>query len=290
MRQVSIIIVSYNTRLLLADCIESIMEHTVDIDFEIIVVDNNSADGSKEYVRGIYPNVIWIDSGNNIGFGRANNLGAQYAQGEYLLFLNSDTLLKNNALQYFIKYMHVLGSDKVGILGSWLYDREGHINLSYGDFPTPSSEMKYVFGKITNRKASDDTTVIRTVDWVSGADMFIKRSLFEDMGGFDPNIFMYYEETDLQYRLSESGYGRYIIPGPEIIHLECGSSDGKRLTYRKFLMSQHSYNYYIRKHFQGIRYVAYRLFLCLYRLSIFITADWSMQEKLKAYGTVLSGK
>ena len=290
MRQVSVIIVSYNTKHLLSDCIESIMAHTADIDFEIIVVDNNSNDGSEEYIKTAYPNVIWLNSGGNIGFGRANNLGAKHSQGEYLFFLNSDTVLKNNALRYFTEHMRTHETKNIGILGGYLYDEQGGINFSYGDFPSPASEIKYIVGKIFRKKRHYDITNNRAVDWISGADMFMRRCVFEDIGGFDPAIFMYYEDTDLQYRLFKAGYRQYIIADPEIVHLESGSSGGKGLTYRKFIMSQTSYNHYIRKHFHGIRYVAYRLFMCLYRLTIFITADWNLGEKISAYKLVLFGK
>jgi len=289
MRQISIIIVNYNTRQLLSDCIETIRTYTDGIDFEIIVVDNGSSDGSEEYITNLYPDIIWIDSGDNIGFGKANNLGAKHSKGEYLFFLNSDTILKNNALQYFVEYMHSREADKIGILGGYLHNGLGNASSSYGRFPSPISEIEYVVARIWRRKKADNAAACK-VDWVSGADMFIKRSLFEDIGGFDPMIFMYYEETDLQYRLSEAGYNQYVIPGPEIIHFESGSAGGRGLTYRKFIMSQRSYNYYIRKHFKGLKYIAYRLFMCVYRLTIFITTDWSLREKFEAYASVLSGR
>ena len=99
MIDVSIIIVNYNTKLLLADCLRTVHQMTRDIRYEVIVVDNASSDDSEAYIKSQFPEVVWINSGGNIGFGRANNLGASYATGKYLFLLNSDTLLRNNAVR-----------------------------------------------------------------------------------------------------------------------------------------------------------------------------------------------
>lgn len=286
MLQVSIIIVNYNTKNLLANCLRSVYEQTVGVGFEIIVVDNASTDGSKEHITTLFPNVIWIDSGANMGFGGANNMGANSAKGEYLFMLNSDTILKNNAIAIFLDYMQKYDDQHIGIIGGYLRDKDGNINFSYGRFPSAVQEFRYIFSKIHSFKVSVAT---RTVDFVSGADMFMKRELFNRIGGFDPNIFMYYEETDLQYRLHNAGYKQKVIEGPDIIHLEGGNAK-KQFTYQRFVMSQKSYNYYIRKHFHNLRYVLTRMTLILVRLSLLITTDWSIRERISAYKLVLSGK
>ncbi len=286
--QVSIIIVSYNTCRLLCDCLDSIYQQTKELDFEVIVVDNASKDDTCQVLELSYPQVRLIRSAENLGFGRANNLGVQYAKGEYLLFLNSDTILLNNAISIFYQYAQEHSIDEnIGVLGGILLDRELMPNISAGEFPTPKSEFRYIFHKLFPVKNVSDKKQ-RDVDFVVGADMFIRRDLFIEIGGFDPQFFMYYEETDLQYRFAKVGYIRRIINGPRIIHLEGGSFESKGLSLNRFIMSQKSYNYYLEKHYFGLKYFLYKGTLCLIRLSLLFTQfNWSLKERFKAYGIVL---
>lgn len=286
---VSIIIVNYNTKQLLADCLATVFEKTKDVAYEVIVVDNASTDGSEEYIIERFPNIKWISSGENLGFGRANNLGAKYASGKYLFFLNSDTLLLNNAIRIFFDYAESHQYEKIGTLGSWLLDKNGTPNSSFGFFPCATNEIKYLLGKY-QLPISNDIIEEKNVDYITGADLFIEKRLFDEMDGFDKNIFMYYEETDLQYRIARRGLSRKVIPGPRIIHLEGGSFENKGLSLKRFLMAQTSYNYYLRKNFHGLNYYLNRVMLCLIRLTLFITTKWTVSDKIKAYHLVLSGK
>lgn len=286
---VSIIIVNYNTKQLLADCLTTVFEKTKDVAYEVIVVDNASTDGSEEYITKRFPNIKWINSGENLGFGRANNLGAKYATGKYLFLLNSDTLLLNNAIRIFFDYAESHQYEGIGTLGSWLLDKDGKPNNSFGFFPCATNEIKYLLGKY-QLPSLNDITEEKEVDYITGADLFIEKRLFEGLDGFDKNIFMYYEETDLQYRLALRSLSRKIIPGPRIIHLEGGSFENKGLSLKRFLMAQTSYNYYLRKNFHGLNYYFNRVMLCLIRLTLFITTKWTVSEKIKAYYLVLSGK
>lgn len=286
---VSIIIVNYNTKQLLADCLATVFEKTKDVAFEVIVADNASTDSSEEYIKEHYPSVKWINSGENLGFGRANNLGAKYASGKYLFLLNSDTLLLNNAIRIFFDYAESHQHEGIGTLGSWLLDKNEKPNNSFGFFPCPKNEIGYLLGKYQLPSLSDITEE-KEVDYITGADLFIEKRLFDKLDGFDKNIFMYYEETDLQYRLAQRGLSRRIIPGPRIIHLEGGSFENKGLSLKRFLMAQTSYNYYLRKNFHGLNYYFNRVMLCLIRLTLFITTKWTVSEKIKAYYLVLSGK
>lgn len=288
MMEVSIIIINYNTKRMLADCLSSVYNNTQGIEFEVIVVDNASTDGSEQYIRSLFPQVKWINSGGNIGFGRANNLGAKYAMGKYLFLLNSDTLLLNNALKAFYSYAESHKDENLGVLGCWLCDNEGKPNNSFGEFPTPNSEIRYLLGKIGIKKQCNIEEGF-DVDYIIGADMFIHRNVFEKFGGFDPNFFMYYEETDLQYRMAHKGYVRRIIDTPHIVHLEGGSFSNKGLTFNRFVMAQKSYNYYLRKHYKGIKYVVYKIILCSLRLTLFVTTKWNFVEKIAAYKVVLNG-
>lgn len=284
---VSVIIVNYNTCRLLLDCLASIYEHTRNVGFEVIVVDNASSDGSESYVTGQFPEVVWVNAGSNLGFGRANNLGACRAKGKYVFLLNSDTLLLNNAIKEFYDYAESHVGEHIGVLGSWLLDKDGNLNNSCGEFPSPRSEIKYLLGKCKIVRMQDKYAGVADVDYVIGADMFISKDVYDEFGGFDPNIFMYYEETDLQYRMAQKGYLRRIIETPRIVHLEGGSFGSKGLTYNRFIMAQKSYDYYLRKHYKGIMYFMFKMTLSIIRLMLFVTTNWSFVEKMRAYKFVL---
>lgn len=286
---ISVIIVNYNTKQLLADCLATVFEKTKGVTFEVIVVDNASTDGSKEYIKERYPSVKWINSGENLGFGKANNLGAKSATGKYLFLLNSDTLLLNNAIRIFFDYAESHQHEGIGTLGSWLLDKNEKPNNSFGFFPCAKNEICYLLGKYQLPSLSDITEE-KEVDYITGADLFIEKRLFDELNGFDENIFMYYEETDLQYRLAQRGLSRKVIPGPRIIHLEGGSFENKGLSLKRFTMAQTSYNYYLRKNFHGLNYYLNWAMLCFIRLTIFATTNWTTTEKFNAYKLVLFSK
>ena len=128
---VSIIIVNYNTKQLLKDCLNSIYEHTENISFEVIVSDNGSKDGSIEMLKAEFPQVILIENNANLGFGKANNKGLAIAKGKYIFYLNSDTILLNNAVKLFFDYFEENGKkENIGALGCNLLDKQGNINCA----------------------------------------------------------------------------------------------------------------------------------------------------------------
>lgn len=285
---VSILIVNYNTHELLANCLQTVYEQTKDITFEVIVVDNASTDGSEQHIMSRFPSVRWIASKENLGFGKANNLGASKAQGEYLFLLNSDTLLLNNAVKMFYDYAKRYTKEDM-VLGGWLLNRNGDINHSYGEFPTVGSEIRYLLEKTKDslqKRPHRELPMEKNVDYIVGADIFISRELYNQFGGFDPNIFMYYEETDLLLRMSKAGIKRRLIVGPKIIHLEGGSFGRNSLTYRRFMMAQSSYNYLVRKHYKSMSYIWYKFMLGIIRLTVLAQHDWSLKERLTAYRLV----
>lgn len=249
---VSIIIVNYNTTQLLINCINTIYQYTRDINFEIIIVDNKSPDRSIESINDKFPEVKLISHFANIGFGGANNLGAEMAQGEFLFFLNPDTLLLNNSIKYFVDFFRKNDDKlKIGALGSILLDKDYNINGSYSE--TYSSFSDEIINSIKSnisvqeRKEKFLDQDYKKVAWVSGANLFIQKENFLKGGGFDENIFMYYEEVDLQKRLNEKGWYSYIIRAPRIIHLEGGSFNGK-ITISKKKIIDTSKLYFYKKH------------------------------------------
>lgn len=280
---VSIIIVNYNTKDLLKDCIESILLQTIDIEYEIIIVDNDSHDGSVEMLREEYPVVKVIEAGENLGFGRANNLGMKGAKGKYFFLLNSDTLLLNNAVKAFYDQAEKLSGQymKTPVLGSILLGRDKKPCHSYGKFQTPGQELlnitaKYLrFLKRKELLSPERVADSKPVDYITGADLFLPRRAFEETGGFDPDFFMYCEEVDWQRRLADKGYVRLIVDGPEIIHLEGGSDASVTKTWSPSRLGRlyRSQRLYRKKHY-GV--VGAPVFSIIYRIldapSLLLTA------------------
>ena len=224
---VSVVIVNYNTCFLLLQCLNSIYQIVEDVDFEVIVVDNASSDNSIQSVKDRFPQVILIENSENIGFGRANNLGVKYACGKYLFFLNSDTILINNSIKLFYEAMEK--TPLVAACGGNLLDGNGLATYSYGFFPNLLQEifdcgLKFVFPsfyfyKLSINKVVQSETIPFEVDYICGADIFVRKSIFKQMGGFDETYFMFYEETDLFFRMKKKCFVSKIFPNINIIHL-----------------------------------------------------------------------
>ena len=233
---VSIIIVTYNTKDLTHDCIKSVQKYTSELDYEIILVDNASSDGSKDHFAQ-RTDITYIYSPENLGFGKANNLGAEKATGEYIFFLNSDTLLKENSLKklydFFTENENQL---KIGVLGCTLIDEKGEPNGSGNYFPTVSSIVTEKFGSlplIRNFLKYKEVEIpvnkedYYQIDYVLGADMFLRKDLFYKVDLFNPEYFMYYEEAEIQRKITELGYKNYIMKNVNIVHLVAKSSSNQ---------------------------------------------------------------
>lgn len=222
---ISIIIVNYNTPELVVDCIQSITENTKDIEFEIIVVDNHSSPSDETIIKNQCPDVKYIYLENNFGFGFANNRGSEIANGDYLFFLNSDTIIIDNSI--FELYSYLCQQPNIGVCGGNLFDKDMKPTSSCTRlFPglkyqlsllTGNIFLKFKYGKNLSFNYSDEAIMVARV---SGADMMIKSSLFNEIGRFDEDYFMYSEETDLMYRLGVAGYPSVCINKSKIIHLE----------------------------------------------------------------------
>lgn len=222
---VSIIIVNYNTSKLILDCVKSIKEKTDSISYEIIVVDNNSPHDDGLILLAENPDVIFIKALENLGFGRANNLGTKHASGEYFFFLNPDTMLINNAIYEMVNFLKT--NSGVGACGGNLFDAEGRPTHSYSRlFPSIIKEIDYalrrgiskmIFG---HNHEFNHTGKALEVAFVTGADLMIPRSVWNSVGGFSDDFFMYFEETELEYRINKAGFRVYSIPTAKIVHLE----------------------------------------------------------------------
>lgn len=224
----SIIIVSYNTKKLTDDCLASIkksMSGTA-ITYEVIVVDNVSTDGTREMLAKKYKDVVTILNDENIGFGRANNQGIKKAKGQYILLINSDTLAVTNAIPKLYDFSK---NHPRAFVGPKLLNMDRSAQTSCGPFLTLPVIFAALFLKgdvLGITRWSPGKT--QYVDWVSGACMIAPKKLFFDDLLFDENIFMYMEEIDLLMRARKKGYRTYFYPGAQIIHLGSGSSTNKR--------------------------------------------------------------
>lgn len=254
---VSIIIVNYNTYQLTIQSIESVYQYTNGVEFEIIVVDNASVDNSVLHIQKAFPDLKIIANAKNIGFGRANNEGMRIAKGKYVFLLNSDAFLTSNAIASFCSFMEQPENKKVAICGGELFTGREDGTVSYGNLPSlldafssigffklyKSYHHKYLASGIIN---VDPTT--RAVGYVCGADMFIRKSVLDQIGIFDEDFFLYFEETELSYRVSKAGYLSVIIPEVKIIHLGSASQKPKaKFNYLNFFHYCRGRNLYFIK-------------------------------------------
>lgn len=220
---VSVIIVNYNTTALVYQCIKSIYDKTQGGAFEIIIVDNDSSDKSIDSITSDFPHILLVKSIQNLGFGKANNLGAKYAKGDYLFLLNPDTYLINNAIE--ILYSYIFNKQSVGICGGNLFDNDMHPNNSFSmSFPSITDEIDILMGRFLSKILHKDnfnyTNLPKPVSYITGADLMISRKLFNELEGFSPDFFMYFEETELSYRVRKLGYDIISVPQAKIVHLE----------------------------------------------------------------------
>lgn len=283
---VSIIIVNYNTLHVLQPCIDSIVEHTKGIDYEIIVVDNGSTDGSVEALSGD-KRVTLVPTGENLGFGKANNRGLEYAHGQYIFFLNSDTILKNNAVKMLYDFAEQY-QGRLGALGCILEDRQGNPIHSYGKFPKISDDFhKLLWIPIRKGLHLYRQPLIQypeewmKVDYVTGADLFVSRQVLDECGAFHPAFFMYCEESEMEHRFMLHDYDNIIINGPRIIHLE--GEGGKVGNTSKFIRDtyrqERSLFTYYKLTEPRWKYYLYRIIHPVLRQTVWLNPHVSLSDK-----------
>lgn len=268
--EVSIILVNYNTKLLTLECIDSIYSHVNDVSFEVIVVDNASTDGSKD-VLGKDSRIIYIYNDSNLGFGRANNVGALKANGDYLFFLNTDTLMTDDVIHGMWRYMKQ--NPSVGVCGVNLVDEEMNPTVS---FERLYPSCGYLLNEITARIPArfmygrnayyNHTKHPLKVAYVSGADLMIRRDVFERVGGFDKGFFMYFEETDLCFQVKSLGFFVISLPDYQIIHFggrSFSNTNAALPSFEKLKIQHESAKYYINKNLSKFNIKIYNVLYSL---------------------------
>jgi len=231
--QLSVIIVNYNARLLLENCLFSVQKAIFKTGGEIIVVDNNSTDGSKEYLPIKFTGIRFILNNENVGFAKACNQGFKNSSGNYVLFLNPDTILSETCLTGCISFFETHAD--AGAVGVRMVDDKGKfLKESKRGLPSPSASFYKLFGLATVFPGSKTIAKYyqghlpenenNPVEVLSGAFMMVKREVFEKADGFDEAFFMYGEDIDLSLRITKLGYKNYYLGKIGITHLKGGST------------------------------------------------------------------
>lgn len=261
---VSVIIVNYNNGDVLLPCLQAVKRWTNPATTEVILVDNASTDGSPAKMAALFPDYRWLLAGENLGFGRANNLAAREARGDYLFFLNPDTELLSAALETLLTVFENK-QRQTGAAGLNLINENGEADTAAGNFPCPFGLLKELFParffpyRLRSRPCGEDQY---EVDYISGADLMMPRVVFEQLGGFDPDFFLYFEETELQFRMHKAGYKAILSTSATIKHL-CGTPDHK-VNARKIAIFESSRIKFHRKCYGVLGGLWARLWLLLF--------------------------
>lgn len=229
MVDLSIIIVNWNTRDFLIECLESIFSTTRGIDLEVFVVDNGSTDGSGRVVKERFPDVRVIENRGNLGFAGANNQALKISKGKYVLLVNPDAKIKGQAIEELFSFME--GHSRAGISGVQLLNSNGSKQNSIANFPSLATELlnksllRWLFPKKFPGKERKYSEPIE-VDSVIGACMMVRRQAAEQVGILDERYFLFLEETDWCFRMKKAGWKVYHVPQAEVEHFQ-GKSAGE---------------------------------------------------------------
>jgi len=300
--ELSIIIVSFNTKKLLVNCINSIRKNVKNLEYEVIVIDNASTDGSVQAVINQQrqdPDIKLIGNRRNLGFGTANNQGMKIAKGKYILLLNSDTLILDGVLGEMVTWMRK--HPDVGIASCALKNEDGSMQGTGGYFPTlirvfswmTIQDLPFVdkfikpfhpmhaksFQKGTKFFNSD-----KELDWLTGAFLLIRTEVIDKIGYFDKDYFMYVEETDYCYRAKRVGWKIYYLPKWSIVHY--GGLSGKR--EEVILAEYKGIKTFYKKHYPSWQFPILRLFLkigALGRMILFgiLEGKYAIKTYVKAF-------
>ncbi|MDT0555111.1 glycosyltransferase family 2 protein [Patiriisocius hiemis] len=231
--KLSVVILNYNVQYFLEQCIKSVQRATKNIDAEIIVIDNNSSDKSCELVKKNFPEVVLIENKKNLGFSKANNQAVAIAKGEYVCILNPDTAVTENTFLECLNF--IVDKENIGALGTFLLDGTGNfLPESKRNLPTPSISLlkllgfgkKYYATRVPKKSKGSQIPVL------VGAFMFLKKSIYNEVGGFDEDYFMYGEDIDFSYKIEKAGYKNYYLGTTSVLHYK-GESTSRDAAYLK---------------------------------------------------------
>jgi GT2 family glycosyltransferase len=293
---VSVCIVNWNTRDMLKNCLISLVKNTENLNYEVIIVDNGSTDGSPEMIENDFPQFKIIKNAENLGFVKANHIAANESKGKYILYLNPDTELLTNAL--FGMFVFLENNRNYAAIGPKILNMDGSIQFSCAcTFPSLKNEFCEIFllhrifpkSKFFSIKEMNywDHKNSQDIDCLSGACMMVEKNIHNNLGGFDKNIFMYAEDVDICYRIKEKGYNIYYLPTEIILHYGGASVKINNKVIHAHVMQKKSNYYFINKNFGYINGFLYRLIiaggtffrffivLMVYPISYFLKKDKS---------------
>ncbi len=294
MSDLSVVIVNWNTEALLKDCLRSIFDNTSGLDFEVCVVDNNSSDGSVAMLEKEFRGVRLVKNTENLGFSKANNQVLRECKARYALLLNSDTIVLGNVFKEMVDLMD--GDINIGAAGCQLLNDDRTLQVSCARFPKLTSILfggaacNNLFKKLFPRRrffaeyglSAEEHQSKQDVDFVTGCCLILRTSILSETGLLDENIFMYFEEIDLCYRIKKAGYSVCYTPDSKIVHLGKGSSRVFRDTVFRNLSSQ---EYFFWKHYGRAQAIAMRLIVivgALFRLPLFLGMSLVSGREMRA--------
>jgi len=259
----SIIVVNYNSYPAIVECLRSIQTQIQSRHYELIVVDNASSDDSVAQIKAQFPTCRIVQLAENVGFGAGNNAGVRIASGEYLFFLNPDTLLLEDSLKILLQ--KITKNPDVGIVAPRITYPDGRLQLStaweislIGEYKTRKQLVDYEHGKhqaeIEAEYARD-----RAVEIVLGSAFLMTKALFQMVGGFDETFFMYFEESDLCQRVRAKGYQVLYTPDTTVVHLH--GTSVKKIPDKMIVEYRRSQLYYYRKHHSWLERFLLRIYL-----------------------------
>jgi GT2 family glycosyltransferase len=279
----SVIIVSYNTRDMTLQCLDTLSCALEGISSEVIVVDNGSNDGSVESIRKSNAGTQVIENSGNIGFGAANNQGLEAAKGRFFLLLNSDAFPEPKAVHEMLSFLQRY--PEAGVAGPRILNKNGSLQVSCYKFPSPSHAWKENLW--LSRGYSDwPHDEVRAVEFVIGACMLVRREAYLDVGGFDEGFFMYSEEADWERRMRDRGWKVMFVPSARVTHLGGASGACEKTSVTRHFFT--SLDYYTRKHHGIIGLLAIRAAMivgCSMRAIL-----WSIASLLPARREVAAAK
>lgn len=253
--KLSIIIVNFNTRVEVGACLDSIYQAPPAFSFEVVVVDNGSADGSADFVAERFPQVRLIRNTMNEGFARANNRAIRSGVGDFVLLLNPDTEVQPGALETMVS--HLQAHPETGAVGCRLVDPKGRLQPSCDRFPSGVGDLLqnlFMDRLVGNFKWSERYTLIgwkhdrvREVDWITGACLMVRREVLDGVGLLDEAFFLYYEDVDLCYRMRQAGWRVTFLPSATVMHHQGKST--RSIADQTILISYRSRYHFLKKHY-----------------------------------------
>jgi len=239
---ISVIIVNYNDRIHLKGCLSSLKETVGEIPSEIVIIDNQSTDGTPEWIRAHAPGVRLIVNTENVGFARANNQGISESRGKYILFLNTDTVLEPQAVALLLEELR--SNKNVGAVGPALLHEEKEYQVSFGKSVNFFREVvqKLVLNPFYRFRLKRGPNK-RRVGWLSAACLITRRDILDEVGYFDENFFLFFEDIDLCRRIRERGYELLYLPQARVYHLGGASTEGLKLFSRYHYRKSQIYFY-----------------------------------------------